>query len=144
MSYRKNVERKLLRLEESDQWEKTHPYHWVIENTRKNIENMSEEDKEYTEASGYVEWRDILGGSPHYWDRGVQSDNAIEWTKEGGAYPIYKKGSVSAKAFKKAFNTAKDLGKRNFIFQDRKYNIEIEDKIMDDFIEADNKYNMGE
>lgn len=39
-------------------------------------------------------------------------------------YPTYKKGTESSKAFKDAFNKAKDDGKKSFTFEGRSYKVE--------------------
>ena len=58
-----------------------------------------------------------------FWIGKEYVDDALEWTKKGGAYPRYKKGSRSAVKFNKEFATAEKAGKKNFMFQGRKYEV---------------------
>ena len=45
-------------------------------------------------------------------------------------YPTYKKGTPSSKAFKDAFATAKNKGRKTFTFEGRSYKVEDGDKKM--------------
>jgi len=89
---------------------------------KREIANMSKEEKAYAKASGKIDWGSFgerFGSGRDY----LGENGAFKWTKKGGAYPRYKKGERSSIAFNKAFASAKESGKKNFMFQGRKYEV---------------------